>query len=167
MRFFLLLLLASTLTAQSADLENALLGKWAGTLEYRDYSEPAGSTKRVKLPTWLAIQKLGEGLQFQYVYDDGPAKTVTETALLRIDGAKAVWGKESFAVEGLGKLREGRGTLILRGPGKENDRTVEVRTSVRVGRNILEITRETGAFGEPMAFRHTYIFVRAVAPVVP
>ncbi len=35
----------------NVDLQPALSGDWVGVLEYRDYSEPAGSTKQVQLPT--------------------------------------------------------------------------------------------------------------------
>ncbi len=36
-------------------LTQSLVGDWVGVLEYRDYSEPLTSTKRVQLPTWLQI----------------------------------------------------------------------------------------------------------------
>jgi len=168
-----LLAVCFCLSAQPvADLQKALTGTWVGTLEYRDFSEPATSTKRVKLPTWLDVQATGADLRFHYVYDDGPAKTVEETSLIRIDPAHYIVldaaGKveSSYAIAGFDQLRGGRGVLTLTGKGTENDAAVEVRTTLRVGRNILEITRETAASGQPFTFRHAYTFVRAAPPVV-
>lgn len=153
------------------ELRGALIGSWAGTLEYRDYSEPATSTKRVKLPTWLSIEPAGTDLSLRYVYDDGPAKTVTETSLVRIDSAASSYAvldqsgkiEDTYAIGGLGELRQGRGILTLTGTGTENNSPVAVRTTVRIGRNILEITRETAFPGhQPFNFRHAYTLVRAV-----
>jgi len=154
------------------EIQHALVGSWVGILEYRDFSEPATSTKRVKLPTWLSIEPAGADLRFRYIYDDGPAKTVTENSLIRIDLATArynvldVTGKleDSYAIDGLAQLRQGRGDLTLTGRSTENHVPVEVRMRLRIGRNILEITRETAASGEPYTFRHAYTLVRAAPP---
>jgi hypothetical protein len=154
------------------ELQRALVGSWAGTLEYRDFSEPATSTKRVKLPTWLVVEPAGADLRFRYIYDDGPAKTVIETVLIRIDPTAARYAiidltgklEDSYAIAGLADLRQGRGTLTLTGTGTENKATVEVRTTIRIGRNILEFTRETGVSGQPLTFRHAYTLVRASPP---
>ena len=165
---------ALLLTAQSTpmpDLQRALAGSWAGTLEYRDYSEPATSVKRVKLPTWLAIEAARE-LRFRYVYDDGPSKTVTELEVVRIDPVAARYQilgedgkvKDEYSIAGLGSLREGRGTLTLSGPGTENGTPVDARTTIRIGRNILEIVRETAPHGQPFVFRHAYTMVRTSPP---
>ena len=156
------------------EIQRALVGSWAGTLEYRDFSEPATSTKRVKLPTWLGIEPAGPDLRFRYIYDNGPAKTVTETSLIRIDPTAARYAiidptgklEDSYAIAGLADLRQGRGTLTLTGTGTENNATVEVRTTIRIGRNILEFTRETGASGQPFTFRHAYTLVRVAPPPV-
>jgi hypothetical protein len=161
------------LPAAATETREALLGAWVGTLEYRDYSEPATSTKRVKLPTWLNVEPAGTDLRFRYVYDDGPAKTVKEVSLIGIDTTGELYtvsdsaGKveDRYTIVGLAQLRSGHGTLILNGRGTENQVAVVVRTTLRIGRNILEITRETAAPGEPFAFRHTYTFVRATEPV--
>ncbi len=165
---FPLLLLNAQTTATVSDLASALKGSWAGTLEYRDFSEPAGSTKRVKLPTWLTIEPTPAGLAFHYTYDDGPGKTVTETETIQIDAATATYriaGKDTYRITGLETLHSGRGTLTLTGPGKENDKPVEVRTTIRIGRNILEMQRETAAPGEPLVFRHAYTMVRTEQPI--
>ncbi len=156
----------------AADLQRALAGSWTGTLEYRDFSEPAGSTKRVKLPTWLEITVSAADLRFRYIYDDGPAKTVTENSLVRIDFAGARYSifdaagklEDRYTIAGLAELKQGRGTLILTGKGTENGAAVEVRTTLRIGRNILEIARDTAVPGQSFTFRHAYTMVRAAPP---
>jgi hypothetical protein len=168
----ILLIATSSLSAQTtrvlAELESALIGSWAGTLEYRDYSEPAPSSKRVKLPTWLTIEATPDEIRFRYTYDDGPSKTVNELQIVHIDTAAATYqvvgedgkARERYAIAGLSTLREGRGTLTLTGPGSENNAPVEKRTILRIGRNILEINLETAPAGQPFAFRHAYTMVR-------
>jgi hypothetical protein len=136
-------------------VQRALVGAWVGTLEYRDFSEPAASTKRVKLPAWATVSAAGADLRFDYVYDDGPGKTVKDSEVVRFDAATA------------GQLKEGRGMVVVMGSEKENDAPVETRTTWRIGRNIMEITEETAPKEQPFAFRHGYTFVRAAAPVVP
>ena len=171
----LALLFAPSVGSPLTEIQHALMGAWTGTLEYRDFSEPATSTKRVKLPTWLTIEIAGADLRFRYIYDDGPAKTVTDTETIRIDASAAHYqvlgpegkAKESYSIEGLAALREGRGTLILTGPGTENGTAVDARTTFRIGRNILVITRETAPHGEAMIFRHAYTFVRSAPPALP
>lgn len=67
--------------AQTSDraLTAALLGRWVGVLEYRDYSEPPTSTKRVQLPAWLTIRPVPEGVFLESTYDDGPSKRSLNT----------------------------------------------------------------------------------------
>ncbi len=163
------------------DLQSSLHGDWVGVLEYRDYSEPPTSTKRVKLPTWLSVAPQSASLLFRYTYDDGPTKTVVDTELLTIDPAAATWtitpqgdkgtvsSKEKvdvYKISGLPALKSGRGTLVLAGTGTDSGQPAEVRTTVRIGRNILEILRETRRPGEEFQFRHVYTFIRAQPPTL-
>ena len=63
------------------------VGDWVGQLEYRDFSD----TSRVFLPTWLRVSRSADErfLQFAYVHDDGPNKTVKQVSLVSIDTATA------------------------------------------------------------------------------
>src|SRR3978361_1115424 len=54
----------------AAEARQALAGDWVGALEYRDYSEPPTSTKRVQLPTWLPISASGTHLTRHYYLHD-------------------------------------------------------------------------------------------------
>ena len=140
--FLTTLLLPCTLHAQvtppqaQVDLTRALLGDWTGVLEYRDYSEPATSTKRVELPTWLTISKATEGLSLDYVYDDGPSKTVLEHTVLVVDlrsNSYKIVGTDnaihSLQISGSDGLKEGHGILTLTGPITENGHPAELRTT--------------------------------------
>jgi hypothetical protein len=157
-------------------LEAALSGGWTGVLEYRDYSEPPTSTKRVQLPTWLTVDKAADGLHFHYIYDDGPTKTVEERDTVVIDGAKQTYaetedGKPAmiFAVAGLSALKDGRGELTLTRLGEDNDKPAEMRSTIAVRRNLLTVLEEVRPAGstEPFAFRHRFVFTRSTPPAVP
>jgi hypothetical protein len=177
--FLTILLLPSALSAQAAsqhsqaDLTHALLGDWTGVLEYRDYSEPAASLKRVELPTWLTISTAPEGLYFDYTYDDGPSKTVTEHSALvfalqsnsyKVVGTDAVI--EDLKISGGDALKDGHGVLTLTGSITENGHPAELRTTWTIRRNLISWLEETRSAGtaDPFTFRHKYTFVRATAP---
>jgi len=66
-------------------LYRGFVGDWVRQLEYRDFSD----NSRVFLPTWLRVTRSSDGpsLQFAYVYDDGPSKTVKELSFVSIDTA--------------------------------------------------------------------------------
>lgn len=153
-------------------LAAALTGSWTGVLEYRDYQ----SDGRVKLPTWLMVSPDGAVLRFNYIYDDGPTKTVTEASRVTIDADKSTWtiissdpkdAPDVAVIDGLTRLKNGRGVLVLTGKGTDNNKPADVRTTIRVGRNILEITRETKQVGEEFKFRHAYTFTRSAPPAGP
>ena len=162
--------------ATPAALTHAIIGRWTGILEYRDYSEPAASTKRVQLPTWLTISSAPEGVLLDYTYDDGPGKTVVSHSTLFIDTATGTYkvtdasaAPESSSIAGLGTLRDGLGTLVLSGQGTDNKLPAEIRTTWTIRRNLLSWLEEVRPSGSnaPFAFRHRYTFTRAEAPLPP
>ncbi len=186
MRFFLIFLslfasvlpgcaqqVSPTTDEPTAVLQAALLGNWTGVLEYRDYSEPSTSTKRVQLPTWLTIKKAPEGIFFDYVYDDGPNKVVSEHHAVVIDLKQNTYKvmstdavAESYIVAGADKLKNGRGELILTGDGKDADKPAQIRTTWTIRRNLLSWLEEVrpAKSDAPFVFRHRYTFVRAETP---
>jgi hypothetical protein len=175
------LLLAFTASAQTtpanpqADLQKSLAGDWTGVLEYRDYSEPVTSTKREKLPTWLSISTAGAAQSWHYIYDDGPSKVVEETDTVAFDPAASTYSESDgnkppqiFKVSGFNALTSGRGQLELSGSGTENDKPSEMRITLTIRRNLLEILEETRPAGssDAFAFRHAFRFTRATPPAV-
>lgn len=164
-----------------SSLTQALVGKWTGVLEYRDYSEPAGSQKRVELPTWLTIAPGAGGLVLTYTYDDGPAKILAERENLKLDlSAKTYTIDASVGVDtevhtskidGVERLKDGRGTLVLLGPGMDNNKPAEIRITWTVRRNLLSWLEEVrpANSSEAFVFRHRYLLTRAdvPAPTVP
>ncbi len=179
---FIASLIAAPALAQSPaagdparDVALALTGDWAGYLEYRDYSEPATSTKRVQLPTWLAVTPSGGGLSFHYIYDDGPKKTVEETDLVVLDAAKKTFtssepghSAEVYSVAGFDSLREGHGQLVLTGKGTDDNKPAEMRLTITLRRNLMEWLLEERPAGsiEAFTFRHLYRYTRTKAPAV-
>ena len=175
----LLLTPAQSPTAQTQpqpNLAQALTGDWTGVLEYGDYKEPANSTKRVQLPTWLSIKAVdGAHLTRHFIYDDGPGKTVDSTDDVAIDQASSSYtettaGKPAqlYTVSGYETLKSGRGDLTLMGSGTDNNKPAQIRITLTIRRNLLMWIEETRPAGstEPFAFRHSYTFVRAQAPAV-
>lgn len=148
----------------------AFLGQWKGSLEYRDFQDD----QRVRLPTTLdvALTRDGSALRFQYVYDDGPGKTVTEVSTVRIDppdrrmfvtaekdGVRRVYRFTDDA--DLSALRQyGRGVFTLLGDGEEKGQRVEVRLTLSLERDSLRMLRETRPPGVGFLFRHEYLFTR-------
>jgi hypothetical protein len=156
-----------------SDLHQALTGNWTGVLEYRDYSEPATSTKRVQLPTWLSITPSGSSQTWHYVYDDGPTKVVEESDTITFDPSTSTYAEsdngkpsQTFKVTGYDTLRSGRGQLILLGSGTDNDKPAETRITLTLRRNLLTILEETRHANstDPFAFRHSFTFTRATPP---
>ena len=166
---------AAGIASPGAPLEQSLEGRWTGVLEYRDYSEPAGSTKRVQLPTWLTVEPAAEWMHFVYTYDDGPNKILEEREAVVFDfGAKTYKAMENgnawvtYTVAGLEGLKDGRGELVMTGPGTENDKPAEMRVTWTIRRNLLSMMEETRPAGstEAFAYRHRYVFTRAEPPSV-
>jgi len=164
----------SAATPRSANLNPAafyssVLGSWTGSLEYRDFQ----NDKRVTLPTTLEVSPTTDqsAVQFAYTYDDGPGKIVKEKALIRVpatgdqyivkddDGSETVYQITTAA----GFSASGDGKLVLSGPGTENKKAVEVRTTLEITSISLSILRETRLPGEDFKFRHQYKFQRSLA----
>jgi hypothetical protein len=158
-----------TAGSDATHLNQNLTGEWVGQLEYRDFQ----SNERVFLPTWLSMTPSADGraVQLAYVYDDGPTKTVRETSTLTLlpEAKRATLGSDAeadtYAVAGLEEFAKlNRGTLVLTGPGKENDKPVDVRITLTLRRNLFTLVKETKPAGEDFKFRDGYTFTRASAP---
>lgn len=151
-------------TPPTSELGAALAGAWTGQLEYRDFQ----SDERVVLPTWLTVTPAGAALQLDYVYDDGPAKTVRERMMLTLDPAAQQirftsdrdHHDETYAVTGLADLARSH-TLVLTGRGSESDHPVDVRITLTVRRNRYALVKETRVPGADFQFRDAYTFTRA------
>jgi hypothetical protein len=174
--FVLTVLMASSAAiaqapATATKLNQNMTGEWVGQLEYRDFQ----TNERVFLPTWLSMSPGAEGssVTLAYIYDDGPTKTVREESTLAINAAtktanitsKRDHTSENYTVMGLEDFAKlNRGTLILTGPGKENDKPVDVRITLTLKRNLFTLVKETRHAGEDFKFRDGYTFTRKDAP---
>ena len=157
--------------ADVKSLNQNMTGDWVGQLEYRDFQ----TNERVFLPTWLSMDPTSDGsaVTLSYTYDDGPTKTVKEASTLAFSTANKTatltsnrdHTSETYSVSGLEEFTKlNRGTLVLTGPGKENDNPVDVRISVTLRRNLFTFVKETKSAGADFKFRDGYTFTRKDAP---
>ena len=163
---------ASTAAATSAaSIYSSFVGEWVGQLEYRDYT----SNERVFLPTWLSVTPSSDGksVQFAYVYDDGPNKTVKEISWFALDQTSNTAtftsdrerSSDTYKVEGVAEFaKDGRGKLLLTGTGVENKKKVDVRITITVRRNLYTSVKDTRLAGEEFKFRDGYKFTRKEPP---
>lgn len=160
-------------TGGSKNLNQNMAGEWVGQLEYRDFQ----SNERVFLPTWLSMTPSADGtsVALAYTYDDGPTKTVKEASTLAfLIGEKSAsvtsdrdHSSEQYSVAGLDEFAKlNRGTLVLTGLGKDNDKPVDVRITVTLRRNLFTWVKETRPVGGEFKFRDGYTFTRKDSPGV-
>ncbi len=160
------LLLLSLATSAGPEPSPAFVGSWVGTLEYRDYSDDS----REKLGTLLRIYrpKGSSSWVFRYVYDDGPKKVLQESQTVTLDWTHHKYvstsedGKDidTYDVDGSNLKPDGTGTIVLRGKGTENRLPVEIRQTLTISDNHLDILRESQIKGQEFKFRHRYSFTR-------
>jgi hypothetical protein len=158
---------SSAPSIDSRQVYQVCAGQWAGTLEYRDFQ----SDKHVSLPTNLeaGIAPDGKSLRLTYIYDDGPGKIVRESSSPVVDPEKRIVTitsdrtkpGEQLTISNIDEIsRTKRLTLILTGAGEDNNKRVDVRSTLSCGPNSLSWLRETRAAGQDFAFRDKYSFTR-------
>ncbi len=138
------------------DLSASLAGAWTGSLQYRDF----GNDRQVTLPTTVTFSGPATALRGEYVYDDGPGKTVRSTQQWSLDGSTLTLDGAPARVT---TYRAGTGadvTLEVEGTGEENKQPVAMRTLVARTGDALTITRLTQLPGQPWLTRHVYLFVK-------
>ena len=147
------------------------IGLMRGVLEYRDYQ--GGS--RVLLPTWVHTSPIGTTGAFRVrtVYDDGPGNTIYSPDVVRVVGDRWIegsGGEDGATTEAQTTLRitsrrrvpEGE-RLLLRNRGMDDDKAVEFRYTVIVGRNVSRRLKEFRLPGTPWEYRHEYRLSRTNA----
>lgn len=162
MRSLLLAVLALSGTAALAAppesarrLLQVLPGHWQGTLEYRDYQKP---DRRVRLPTLVEGRATGTAtLTLDYVYDDGPGKTVTDRDLLTLDEDHIQIGKEQYRYVGGQLAGDNSGTLVLEAESSDDDKPAHIRLTLRYTATTLDWLKETTSDGPDYVFRHRYV----------
>ena len=143
------------------DLAQAVAGSWTGSLQYRDF----GNDRQVVLPTTVTFSGPSSALQGDYVYDDGPGKTVrsSEHWALSDDGATLSLDPSGTParVTAFHLGSELDMTLEAEGAGEENKQAVAVRTQLERHGSALTITRLTRLPGQPWLVRHVYRLTQA------
>ena len=145
---------------------NALLepaiGRWAGTLTYRDYQQP---DKMVTLNTTMTATLAGPNqLTLYYVFDDGPGKTVYsyESMQFDLDAKKLVWisgankpERSTYTITA-SSLVDGIGTMAFE--KKSDDGINRFRLELSASQWLLE-KNEVDAAGTSR-LRNCYLFKR-------
>lgn len=136
-------------------------GEWRGSLTYRDYSEPK---RMVTLPTrlFIALSAPNE-LVLQYMFDDGPSKTVYsyERMSFNFAGHEVTWtsGQKAKAlichITSDDTNGEVRSLVFEQRDGSEITRF----TMVLSGRTLTLAEDEVDAAGA-LSFRNRYAFSR-------
>jgi hypothetical protein len=162
----------STQSAAAAGSVTApFAGDWVGVLEYRDFQTDA----RVQLPTWLTVKQAATAgsLELTYTDDDGPNKIVVERSTVTIDAAGNTFtitsdrdhSSDVYKIEEFKSYPANhRGKLTLTGTGTENDKKVDVRITIAIGRNLYQFVKETRLPGQEFLFRDGYTFTRRDIP---
>lgn len=133
-----------------ADIRSSLIGRWTGSLEYRDYQ----SDRWFGLPVKIEIVDGGDGVTLirRADYDDGPkAGTVriTTVAMLSADGSRetsATFRKghdvelETALLTTAGVRDREHWTLVETIIGKDDDRPATIRqTTTRNGSSLVTL----------------------------
>jgi hypothetical protein len=157
-----LMLAIAVATAQpTSSFQEALVGNWSGTLEYRDYR----SDRRVTLPTKLVVESGDSGrLTFGYTYDDGPGKTVKSQERVSVDRERGTYRVQNqdgtydatFEAPGLAVFGTASPTIVLAGKGDENGAPVDLRITLTVTASSFTMLRESRTAGGEWLFRNQY-----------
>ena len=145
---------------------NALLepaiGRWTGTLTYRDYQNP---DRMVTLNTMMSATLAGPNqLNLYYVFDDGPGKTVYsyESMQFDLDTKQLVWisgadkpERSTYAITA-SSLVDGKGTVAFE--NKSEHGINRYRLELSASQRLLE-KNEVDASGESR-LRNRYQFKR-------
>ncbi|MCA9549082.1 MAG: hypothetical protein KC933_03540 [Myxococcales bacterium] len=144
---------------------SAAAGEWRGTLTYEDYQEPG---KLVTLPTQVFVA-LGapDELVLQYVYDDGPGKTVYSYERMRFDLArkKVRWAsgakKKSESTYQITANTEEAG--LRRIVFERRVKSGSERFTLELGAKAFTLKKEELSKAEPPKVRNTYALQRVGA----
>lgn len=145
----------------------ALAGSFAGALRYRDYQD---SARFVVLPTELTgvLSADSTSVQLDFVYDDGPGKTVRSSDRLALDSTTTAlqWGPadgrrppSTFSVRSL----TGGDTirLVADTEGSDDNRPATIRETISVSLGGIGILKEVRFAGTTRwLFRHEYTLRR-------
>ena len=148
-------------------------GDWNGTLEYRDASASSPSATHLKRPVTLVMRPSPDGraVNLEFTYDEGPDprnpgvhKMQHDREILAFTADTAILTgtsnaqNQAFHVAGIEEFaRSGYGTLVLTGPGRENDKPVALRVTLTLEPGSFTWRMESrGAVEADYVFRDQY-----------
>lgn len=117
-----------------------LVGSWAGTLTYTDYSDDKTQST---LPAKLEIVDLKDSLGFNYTYTEPNGKLVTDKSSLRFytEGDKLGIDGETWFLSEV-RRRGIRLTLIADKDATDNNKEAEIRKIITIGPSTLNIIKQ-------------------------
>jgi hypothetical protein len=151
-----------------AEVYRALVGKWEGTLTYRNYSPPR---QLVTLPTTINISYLSDStaVQMDFIYDDGPNKTVYSSDRFSLDQAgtrlewddpkaspPTTWRIDTLRADGV----RGGVVMVAEVEADDDNAPATLRETITVGSDTLRILKEARPIGGSFAYRHEYLLHR-------
>jgi hypothetical protein len=149
------------------------MGKWAGTLEYKDYS---GGTGRVKVPVKLEVKPSDAGTANWYFnYDDFGKTVISDEVHSWKSGQPAGQSVGQYTVKTRGKLEVQEyvskdfdalvkakvGKAVLMGSELEDGKKVEVRRTITLEKTGLTTLKETRPPNGAFAFRNQSTYSRS------
>ncbi len=146
-----------------AGLNDVLVGKWIGALEYLDYQD---NTSRVSLPTELTVKEAGKKLKLQFAYLEPNGKIVRGKNKVIIGDETIEWGGSDWDIQSVeGEPDEGGWKMVLLTEGEDDDRPATLRQTIIRKKNELTLLKEV-RYGpdEPFTFRNTYRFSERIEP---
>ena len=157
--------LALLLTAQatSPNAFDPFAGKWAGTLEYKDY----GGNGRVKIPVKLEV-KTAQPTQatWDFAYDDFGRKVTSfethtwQNGTYRISTEGQTDVQTYTSTDFAHLLESGTGKAVLIGQELETGRKLEVRRTITLEASKLTTLKETRPKGGVFAFSNQSTYTR-------
>lgn len=135
-------------------LAAALAGHCTGALDYRDYT----SDRRASLPVQADVAVDGAALHADFTIDDGPGKTVRNSARWQLDVAAGILHIDDETLH-ISEYRGGAGrdmTLVAEGKARENGDAVAVRTIWQRRGDRLSMTHLSQRPGQPWLLRNSY-----------
>jgi hypothetical protein len=154
---------AGTSNSQNTDFLAGAEGEWAGTLIYKEASQP---DKRVTQPTMLFVARTApDEIALHYVFEDGPGKIEHAYERMKFDLAanRVSWlsgpkGENARDYRISARALDGNTYRITLDRGERNDKDEPVRLRYELafdphGMNFLH---EDAVGGAPLAFRSRY-----------
>lgn len=149
-----------------AELHASMVGRWTGTLEYKDYSSP---DRQVTLPTILEVSaREAGGVLIRSIFDDGPGKTVTDDDRFEFsaDAATLDWSgmrdatPTVFRVVSVERDTAGAIRVVAEREGEDDNKPATLRETITVEPTRFTVRKDVRFSGGEFFVRHVFRMAR-------